>query len=382
MKKFCASLLVGVLLAMLITGCKKAEPVVEESSVVVQEESSVVEESSIVEESSEEVAEESLEESTKEAEIIKRGPMNPLTGEATEADLTGNRPYVFMCNDLVVAMPMCGVSQADMIMEMMDEGGITRFMVWFMDPSQVEKIGSVRSARIYNVETAIGYDALLCHCGGSPEALSYILDNGIEDLDAVYSDWAGVYYRDESRQTYGIEHSMFARGTHLANAIEKYKDFEMVHSEEYDGTYGMIFSETAVEQCTEKAEDIFVRYAGGKTTTFKYNEETKAYTMYQYDMEYTDDWRGGIPFANVINMYATTWLQDDGCHLGIDLSSGEGTFFTEGKAVAIKWYSDGLEDCFHFTLEDGTPLEFSVGKTFFCVNQCGSDIYTGTCEWE
>lgn len=58
------------------------------------------------------VEEESSEpEEIEEAEVVEeRGPMNPLTREAMEEDLTGTRPYVFMINNLSGAMPHCGVS--------------------------------------------------------------------------------------------------------------------------------------------------------------------------------------------------------------------------------------------------------------------------------
>lgn len=55
-----------------------------------------------------------------------------------------------------------------------------------------KKIGSVSSARIYNVEIVVGYDAIFCHCGGSNEAFNTIGAEGIENLDAVYGD-LGVY---------------------------------------------------------------------------------------------------------------------------------------------------------------------------------------------
>ena len=76
-------------------------------------------------------------------------------------------------------MPHVGTSQSDMIMELMDEGGITRMMVFFADPENVPVIGSIRSARAYNVETALGYDAFLVHCGNSDEAIGLIAAYGM-----------------------------------------------------------------------------------------------------------------------------------------------------------------------------------------------------------
>lgn len=381
-KKWIAIVMLLAMVLTLFTGCKKAEPVeessVEESSRVVKVAEESKEESS-VEESSEESEESSEESSVEEKKEAKY--TNPLTGLPCEKDYTGMRPYVFMCNNIEVAMPHCGVSQADMIFEMMDESGVTRCMVWFQDPTDVEKIGSVRSARQYNVETAFGYDAFLGHCGGSEEAMANIQNYGVLDIDQF---WLGdaAYYRDPSRQYYGIEHSMFAIGEKCVKGAMEHFEYDPKHPDGFDNTYGMIFSENAVDQCTEKAESIDVAYYPWKHTQFEYDKDTNAYTMYQFGDEYNDDGKYGIPFANVINIYATTYLQADGVHLTIELDYGPGTYFTGGKAVAIKWYKDGLEDTFHFTLEDGTPLELTPGKTFLCVNQGGSHGQQGDCTWE
>lgn len=47
----------------------------------------------------------------------------------------GSRPYAVMINNIQVAMPQCGTSKADIIYEVLAEGGITRMMAIF---SQLE----------------------------------------------------------------------------------------------------------------------------------------------------------------------------------------------------------------------------------------------------
>lgn len=304
---------------------------------------------------------------------IPLGNINPFTGLPIEKDISNMRPYVFMCNNISVATPHVGVSQSDMIMEMMDEGGITRMMVFYADPSNVPRIGSIRSARAYNIDTAMGYDAFLCHCGCSPEGDEMVVAYGMQNLDQISGAFGeDSYFRDPVwAAERGGEHSLIAVGPGVMNMAQAF-GYRLTHEDGYDYSYGMTFSDDAVNQCTADANSINVIYAGGKTSSFTYIPEEKIYLMAQYGEEYTDNYQAKVPFANVIMIYANTYLQEDGLHLSIDLTNGSGFYFTGGKYVPILWYKNGTYDVFHYTLEDGTPLQFSKGRTFVAVNQSGS----------
>ena len=314
-------------------------------------------------------------------EEYKMGMINPLTGEPTETDITNKRPVSAMLNNISVAMPQVGVSKADMLIELMDEGGITRIQGLFMDVENIEKLGSIRSARAYNVTTALGYDSVLVHAGGSGEAKSMIVDMGLDDVDSVSGRMsAGSFFRDPYRQSYGIEHSLFAVG-HYVNQTFVDRKYRTEHKENYDKSFGLRFSDKAVEQCKLDAKNITVTYAGYKQSIFNYDEESKAYTMSQYGSVYSDDGNEIPKFKNVLVIYAPTYLQGDGIHLTIDLNKGgDGYFFTEGKGVEIKWHKDGDYGPYIYELKDGTRLNLNIGKSFVCVNQSGS--YTGSVAFE
>ena len=79
-----------------------------------------------------------------------------------------NRPVAVMLNNLKAAQPQLGVSQADIIYEVPAEGGITRMLGVFQTLEGVGDLGSIRSARPYYLELALGHDALFVHAGGSP----------------------------------------------------------------------------------------------------------------------------------------------------------------------------------------------------------------------
>ena len=81
-----------------------------------------------------------------------------------------------MVNNAPAARPQSGLSAADIIIEVLAEGGITRFIAIFQSEGGAESVGPIRSIRPYLIELGESYDGVLIHAGGSPEAYS-ILQN-------------------------------------------------------------------------------------------------------------------------------------------------------------------------------------------------------------
>ena len=126
---------------------------------------------------------------------------NPLNGEPMAQPYTG-RPAAVMLNNHKQAMPQFGVGDADILYEVLAEGGITRCMGIYSDISSVERLCSIRSARKYYVDILRGYDAWYIHAGGSAEADAYIKNIGLNHLDGVSAD--GSYFkRDKDRLNAG-----------------------------------------------------------------------------------------------------------------------------------------------------------------------------------
>ena len=125
---------------------------------------------------------------------------NPLTGEGLEEDISGQRPFAVMLNNLSKALPQLGVSQADVIYEIVAEGGITRMLAVFQDIEGVGDLGSVRSARDYYVSLACGHDAIYVHAGGSPQAYDALQGWGMSYIDFVNGPYGDMCWRDPGRR--------------------------------------------------------------------------------------------------------------------------------------------------------------------------------------
>ena len=112
---------------------------------------------------------------------------NPLNGEPMAEPYMG-RPAAIMLNNHMQAMPQFGVGEADILYEVLAEGGITRCMGIYSDISSVERLCSIRSARKYYVDILRGYDAWYIHAGGSAEADAYMKNIGLNHLDGTIAD--------------------------------------------------------------------------------------------------------------------------------------------------------------------------------------------------
>ncbi|MCF0151055.1 MAG: DUF3048 domain-containing protein, partial [Firmicutes bacterium] len=68
---------------------------------------------------------------------------NPLSGLETDEDLSLNRPYAVMINNIKDAQPTMSTAKADIIYEYIAEGGITRLLAIFQSLDGVGTIGTV-----------------------------------------------------------------------------------------------------------------------------------------------------------------------------------------------------------------------------------------------
>ena len=294
---------------------------------------------------------------------------NPLTGEALEV-VTENRPYAIMINNLVKAVPQCGISKADMIYEIVAEGSVTRFMAIFYDLSDVDVIGPVRSVRPYFFRVAQHYGAILSSAGGSDEAIDLIKKEGYNYLNGI-AGAGGAFYRDEWRKSNkGFEHSLMTTGEKIMKSAEKHGYTTTMA----DVDYGFHFSKEAMT-AGETANEITVWfYNNGKKTVMKYDEETGLYAMSQHGSASVDgNDNSPITFRNVVVLKADTHVKDKKGHLETQMTgTGEGWFARDGYVIPIKWSRESNSAKYVYTDLEGNPVSFGIGKTYVAITPDGS----------
>lgn len=304
---------------------------------------------------------------------------NTFTGEATTTDFSVQRPYVFVVNNFSIAMPLCGIAQADWVLEMPDENSITRMLFVYADPSGAEKIGSIREARWYHAEIAAGMDAILVHMSEDEAIRNSLSSYAMAVVDATGKAFdPGSFYYDTERQVHGVEHSLFAGGAYCRASAEGTLGYRTLHREDY--SWEIPFYENGEGLRGTETSSITVTFAGGKTTSFLYDGESGTYSAFQYGGEILDNNETPVTFANVAALYANMYPKDEEGHMTMELTEGTGYFFTNGVVTQIRWYKDGLYDRIHLETMQGDPVVFNVGKTYLCITQIGG--YQGSIEFE
>ena len=297
-------------------------------------------------------------------------PVNPLTGLPMDEVAAAARPVAVMLNNLAAALPQQGNGDADIIYEVVAEGGITRMLGVYQDLTDVGTIGSVRSARPYFVELALGHDALLVHAGASNDGYVAMKDWDADHLDGVNGVYSypstGLFWRDRDRvegKHYAVEHSLVTTGEAICAVLER-SSFRLAHEEDYEPA--LAFTEDGTPASGEDAGIITVSFSGVKTGVFRYDADSGLYQVEQGSNPYIDGNTGEqIAVTNVLVL--RTDITDSGDsygHMGVTLSGGEGWFACGGKIVPIAWHKDGPRSPVTYTLEDGSPLLLGRGKSY------------------
>ncbi len=298
---------------------------------------------------------------------------NELTGEWS-ADYEPKRPIAIMINNIVDALPSASTQKADIIYECMVEGGITRIMPIFSDYDDIEKLGSVRSARHYYINIANEYDAIYMHYGQSAPAKEVLAQGVIDNINGLTYD-AG-YYRSSDRVA---PHNVYTTSEKILKGIE---DFG--YSTEYSETHEKVLSfneeDTNLEN-GQTANTVHVSFGSYMKPYFVYVPDKGVYERYEYGNPQVDEMADAedniLTFKNIIvqvSSYECINPKNDLQEL-TQVGNGNGYYITNGSSIPITWEKTSKNAKTKYYTEDGQELLLNPGKTWISI--IGSGEGTG-----
>lgn len=310
-----------------------------------------------------ETASEVTEETEEDTESHEGEVRSFYTGEWIDEESAWNRPVAVMTENTGVTLPQYGVSNADIIYECPVEGGITRMMAIYQNYADLEKVGNVRSCRLYYVYFAQEFGAAYFHAGESKYALDLLNSSYIDNVDGITGKGGAFYYRDSSRKA---PHNLYTTGELLQSAMETY-GYDQSLPEDYSSHY--LFTTEDSPNLLSEGEDAAVvqMYYVDAKPWFVYNEEDGLYYRFEFGDKQVDGANGEqLAVKNIIiqNCYSSLKDSSNGT-LDIDyLSGGTGKYITNGKAVNISWTRASATDITHYYDENGDEIVLNPGKTW------------------
>jgi hypothetical protein len=319
---------------------------------------------------------------------------NPLNGvlfaPAQAKVWQARRPLAVLINNHVAARPYhAGLAAADIVYEANAEGGIPRLMPVFLSNAP-EKVGSVRSVRVYFVDLAKEVDAWLAHWGGAQvdpnnPAVTDPAADAYARMRAIYVsslDEMGIgeaaFWREE-RPGLGREHTGYTSIPKLyAAAYRLYPD----QRRELRPTTPWLFKEEA--PLPERPESFSASFNfwdfPDYEVRWEYDRTTNTYKRFQGGQPHKDAATNEqLAAKNVILEYLKeTSFNDQKHHLYYNtLGSGRAQILRDGQLVEARWRRRFPDERTRYVEEEtGEEISFNRGQIWIEIIPEGNEVTT------
>tara|TARA_B100000941_G_C28461348_1_gene530921 strand:+ start:136 stop:1251 length:1116 start_codon:yes stop_codon:yes gene_type:complete len=301
--------------------------------------------------------------------------MSPFTGLEISPELWLKRPrrvLAFKIDNNLNARPQSGLQQADSVMEILVEGGMTRFLAFFMDSSS-SYVGPVRSARPTDPTLIRPYGGILVVSGATDGLIPTIRELGVPVLEEVSSP---TMFRIGSRKA---PHNLYADTELVREYVEKKgflfnQDVEPLYSFGNDQTYWQ-----------DGANRITIEYS--EFTTIIWKNDNDQYNRFIVDAYSPEDdavahnfiTRDG--YTDIIKVPTIVVIQgplynDEKTTLPSVLTVGVGplTIFHNGKYIEGTWRRNDIADQFEFLDSNQNEIEVPPSKQWIHVMPLNGSI--------
>ena len=270
------------------------------------------------------------------------------------------------------ARPQSGLQEADTVMEILVEGGMTRFLAFYMDKTS-SYVGPIRSARPTDPNLVRPYGGILVVSGATAGLIPAIRELGVPVLEEVS---APTMFRIANRKA---PHNLYA-------------DTELVR--EYIDQKGFLFNQDVNplydfgnDQSNWKsgAGRVTVKYSDFTTVIWKLdNDQYSRFIVDGYSPE--DDavahnfiTRDG--YTDILQIPTVVVIQgplynDEVTTLPSVLTVGVGpvTIFSDGKYIEGTWRRNDITDPFEFIDANQEPIEVPPSKQWIHILPLNGEI--------
>ncbi|HET6561008.1 MAG TPA: DUF3048 domain-containing protein [Marmoricola sp.] len=256
---------------------------------------------------------------------VPPAPVSPLTGlelkkRAADAPVIGVK-----VDNTASSSPQVGLGRADMLVEELVEGGMTRIAAFFHTevPSNV---GPVRSLRATDIGVVQPLGAVLVASGGAPQTVERVRDAGIR----TFTEGATGFYRESGR---AAPYNLFVRLDELARTL---KDKRL--PEPY-----LPFSEKGDLPKGKPARALTASFSGSSATSFEFRKGVYVNTDSYAGAD--DRFEPATVLVLRVQVGDAGYVDPAGNPVPETKFTGQGRamIFHDGRVVRGTWVKPGLE---------------------------------------
>lgn len=293
-------------------------------------------------------------------------PTSPLSGkEVTDAGSIQRRIVAAKIDNAPLARPQFGLSVADVVYEQLAEGGLTRFLAFFLEQSP-EKVGPIRSARLTDIYLGQEWDFLLAYAGAgrtTSRLLAEALIPAFKAPELGFNLEGTGYFRDPNRP---IPHNMFVRIEQVREAAAK----EPGIAKEVE-IRPFPFTEPPAEPGGLRT--INMPYVPAAAVTWSYDPQTSSWKRFMAGAPHVDALNNEqIRAENVVIQHAQIFTAqnvepDSAGNPVLDtMLRGENKLrvFHSGQMFEGTWSKEHDRAKTEYRLADGSPMPFRPGRVW------------------
>ena len=292
----------------------------------------------------------------------------PFTGlPLTDPALRDRRPLAIKVANTENVRPQNGLSKADVVIEQRVEYNLTRFTVIYYSQG-AERVGSIRSARLPDLEWPAVFDAVLCFSGGVEPVRQKLYASDFADRILEQARNGSAYFRDPK---IAVPNNLFASTTTLWNVAAA-----RGWNKRPQPALGWVFSASSPAS-GRGVSSLKIPYpTGSDRVEWRYDAGSGRWLRWQGGVAQTDATTGAqLTSANVVVMAAnhvpTLILEHDTVDRGVNRSieiqvwgEGPATVYRDGQAYQGKWIRSGRQDPLRFVDAAGNLIPLKPGNTW------------------
>ena len=291
----------------------------------------------------------------------------PLRGStASDAGAIHTRPLVIKVANDPAARPQSGMAQADLILEIPVEGGITRYALVFQsqDPASV---GPVRSARQSDLNYLPALHAIVAHVGASESVTQMVRDAA---KSGSFVDIDEFQHADAFERVAGkvAPYNAYTTGAKIRDAAREAGRARVdVPALQFDASVG--------KAAGKDATSLAIPYAGAGKVTYAFDSTAGSYHRTQGGATTMDAYaKKEVMPDNVVviktEVKEISGTADAAGAPSVDFrATGTGTavVLRDGKRFDGTWTRSGSSDFYKFADSAGAPIPLKPGLTWISI---------------